>query len=240
MFKGLYEACKGFLVTNGPRFTGGSASPVGQGLPAETMYVQTTASGIIIWQKFGPGDTITDWRFYPASNVSFNPSGSTLTSTEAEAAIKEVSNRLDIVAYAERAENTTGLVNNTTTLAQYVILNATVPVTGAYVAHWDYTWSLNDTNQDFIAELRVNTSVIYDHVQEPKDAGGTGVTLPTFNGQGNGNTGTSQRYGYSKSKVVNLNAGANTVSLFFTASASNDRAAIYTGEVRLEKFNGVG
>ena len=137
--------------------------------------------------------------------------------------------------YAETTLNDAGLVKNTQVFEVYETLNANVPVTGDYKILWTYVWSLNDASNDFVGQVRVNGTVIYDHIQEPKDAGGTGVTLPNTDG-GNTNTGTNQRHVLTAHEVINLTAGANTIDIQFRCSTNNDRAAIYRARISIEKF----
>lgn len=146
----------------------------------------------------------------------------------------QINNILANLFYTDQ-QSFTGLINDTNTLEEYNTFTANVPVTGLYKVEWDYTWSLNDTAQDFISELRVGTSVIYNHIQEPKDSAGTGITLPNTDG-GTDNSGTSQRYGYHRSKVLLLNAGNNDISVYFRGSANNDKATIYEAEFSIKKW----
>lgn len=53
------EAEQGFLVENGPFYTGGESSPVGLDLPVSTLYCQNTSTGIVVWRKYGIGTN--DW-----------------------------------------------------------------------------------------------------------------------------------------------------------------------------------
>jgi hypothetical protein len=56
-----HENDQGFLVTDGPFFTGGPSSPVGLDLPeGQIFYVQSVAGGFVLWDKVGP--LTTDWR----------------------------------------------------------------------------------------------------------------------------------------------------------------------------------
>lgn len=57
----------------GPFYTGGPSSPVGLDLSVNTFYVQNTGSRCIVWQKFGAG--VNDWVIFPASDISFDPTG---------------------------------------------------------------------------------------------------------------------------------------------------------------------
>lgn len=66
------EAEQGFLVENGPFYTGGTASPVGLDLPTGTFYLQTTGSGVLIFRKFGVN--ATDWRQLSAQDIPFDVS----------------------------------------------------------------------------------------------------------------------------------------------------------------------
>lgn len=132
---------------------------------------------------------------------------------------------------------TSGLVNNTNTLENFFQLSTTVPETGNYKISCSYSWSLNDGSADFIGELILDGSTqIYDHRQEPKDTGGTGITLPNTGG-GNTNTGTDQRHPADFSDVINLTAGAHTIDLNFAGSAAGDAAAIYRAAIMIERWN---
>lgn len=54
-----HEVSQGLLVENGPFYTGGSASPVGQDMPTSTLYLQHSDQGVIVWRKYGTGTS--DW-----------------------------------------------------------------------------------------------------------------------------------------------------------------------------------
>jgi hypothetical protein len=147
----------------------------------------------------------------------------------------EISYDPSVLNYVDTALNDAGLVKNTQTFEVYMTLNANVPIAGDYKVTWSYQWSLNDASNDFVAELRENGNVVWDHIQEPKDAGGTGINLPNTDG-GNTNTGTSQRYGFTMHDIFTLSAGANAFDVQFRCSANNDRAAIYKGRISIEKW----
>jgi len=53
------DADYGFLVNNGPFFTGGASSPVGLDLPVGTIYGQTASTGLKLWRKYNTG--VNDW-----------------------------------------------------------------------------------------------------------------------------------------------------------------------------------
>jgi len=77
---------------DGPFYTGGATSPIGQGLPFNTVYCQTLAAGQLIWKKVGAGDTASDWRKYSAQDVGFADGGSTFksASTNVKLALEEL------------------------------------------------------------------------------------------------------------------------------------------------------
>ena len=228
-----FEVDEGFLMTDGPFYTGGVASPVGLNLPELTFYSQTTAAGVLIWRKFGAG--VNDWRQLSAQDIPFDPTGSSLTSTETDTALKELSSTLGVSEYTDTVLDTTGLLSNSKTPFTYLSLTANVPVTGDYKVDWVYLWSLNTASQDFIADLRVNGTTIFHHQQEPKDAAGSGVVLPQTTG-GTQNSGTDQRHPVSMSEVINLTAGSNTIDIQFYSSNNNNRASIYRGRISINKW----
>jgi hypothetical protein len=144
-------------------------------------------------------------------------------------------NNLINLLYADTAVETSGIINQTTTLENFMTLTTNIPVAGNYKVDWSYVWSLNSTSQDFIAEMRVGGVTIWEHQEEPKDSAGTGITLPIIGG-GSTNTGTDQRYNNSMQEVVNLPAGNIDIELFFAASGTNQEAAIYRGRISIEKW----
>lgn len=54
-----FESENGFLVEDGPYYTGGTTSPFGLDLPIETYYLEETDKGLFVWNKFGTG--VNDW-----------------------------------------------------------------------------------------------------------------------------------------------------------------------------------
>jgi hypothetical protein len=58
-YANAHEAEDGYLVTGGPFFTGGTASPVGLDLPVATIYVQTLSTGVVLWKHNSA--TASDW-----------------------------------------------------------------------------------------------------------------------------------------------------------------------------------
>ena len=98
-----YEAENGFLVENGPFYTGGSSSPVGLDLPTKTLYLQTTASGILLWRKFNTG--VNDWRQLSAQDIPFDKTGLKFNATDIRSALDELRNNtiLPLVALTSSA-----------------------------------------------------------------------------------------------------------------------------------------
>ena len=132
-----------------------------------------------------------------------------------------------------RSEN--GLINQTTTLEDFLTLTTNLPEDGTYEIGWHYEWSFNDAGQDFIAEVDIDGTVISNHRQEPKDVGGTGVVLPVIGG-GTANTGTNQRHIESGVDIqAGLTAGSTTIRIRFAGSQANDEAAIYRARIYIRR-----
>ena len=128
-------------------------------------------------------------------------------------------------------------INNTQILTTWLSLTITVPTTGDYDLDWFYNWSHNDGAQDFIGNVRLDGNIVAEHVQEPKDVAGTGVTLSVVGG-GTQNSGTSQRYAYSGFLPnQNLTAGVHTLLIEWAGSQNNDRATIYRGSLRAKRIS---
>lgn len=69
-----YEVENGFLVEDGPFYTGGAISPVGLDAPTNTVYTQHDATGITFWKKYGA--LTTEWRPYSAQDIrALDPEG---------------------------------------------------------------------------------------------------------------------------------------------------------------------
>lgn len=121
------------IEDDGPFITGGPSSPVGLNLPTLTMYIQNTASGIIIWEKFNTG--INDWRIFPASKIGFDSSG-------VEGTFATVQDAIVDIKLKHFGENYTfNKINNfTTTNASFqtaISITSTAPA-GTYRANWRY------------------------------------------------------------------------------------------------------
>lgn len=131
-------------------------------------------------------------------------------------------------------------INQTTTFETYLELNTTIPETGNYDIDWRYVWSFNDGAQDFRARILLDGSPIStfnEHVQEPKDAAGTGINLLNTAG-GSSNSGTNQRHRLSDFEpAVNLTAGSHTITIQWAGSQANDEATIYEGAIRIKRVS---
>lgn len=133
--------------------------------------------------------------------------------------------------------STTGLINQTTTFDDYLILTTTVPETGNYKISWSYTWSYNNGGDDFNARIQIdNSTTIMEHKQEPKDTAGTGESLSTTAG-GTVNSGTNQKHLASGFDIVNLTSGSHTIDLDFSSTTANAEATIYRGILTIEKWS---
>lgn len=158
-----YEITEGLIInqenggdiTEGPFYTGGPTSPVGQDLPYNTFYIQTQASGkVLIWQKVGA--TANDWRQLSAQDVLFDPSGVVGNSpdltgvTQLQAAVATLANRNFGKEYAY-ADN--GIF--TTTSATYVdalSFSGTFPGGTYRIA---YSYGVTNSKENTNCEVRV-------------------------------------------------------------------------------------
>lgn len=159
--------------TDGPFYTGGSASPVGLDLPERTIYTQNTATGCRIWQKFGAGTS--DWRLYPSDAVSFDPTllaDADLAGTNVLAALYELGIRpygKDFVQQSKAvSESTTG-----TAFATYDTLNCVVPTGVSPVNKYKFTANIiyrgSVSNQDILMQFVFGALVLKFVQIEPKD-----------------------------------------------------------------------
>ena len=138
--------------------------------------------------------------------------------------------------YRAFINRTDGEINQLSTFREYSSLAVSIPETGDYKVSWSYTWSVNATNQDFIARIQIDDSTkIMDHQQEPKDTGGTGVVLPNTEG-GSSNTSTNQRYQCSGFFIINMTIGNHTIDLDYKGSAFDIEPAIYKSSLSIERW----
>jgi len=131
----------------------------------------------------------------------------------------------------------TGLINNGTAFAQYMRLNFDIPQTGLYEILWSYTWSLNNGSNDFRGEVIMDNTLYLDareHRQEPKDAAGSGETLPVVGG-GTQNSGTDQRMKVSEFDAQTITAGSHFIDINFACSNAGNRAAIYGARISVKR-----
>lgn len=129
----------------------------------------------------------------------------------------------------------TGLINQTTTFEDYVILTFVAPETGSYRFDWHYLWSYNSTSSDFRAEILLDTTKLLEHREEPQDSGGSGVVLNNTSG-GTNNTGTDQKRQESGFCIEeNLSAGTHTFKIQFCGSSNNQEATIYNAHLAVTR-----
>lgn len=150
-------------------------------------------------------------------------------------AIGKLQARTALLFYGEFSKNETGLLNATTTEADFLTLNATTPVAGNYRIDWAYSWSGNDGAQDCIVRLYSGTTLLWEQVQEPKDTAGTGITVPNTAG-GNTDSGTNQRHLVSTFDILSLPSGANEFRITLDSSGVGDNNTVYKGVIAIKKW----
>lgn len=117
--------------------------------------------------------------------------------------------------FATDAESLGQSVNNVAAPLLKVRLTTPVIPAGEYRIGWSYTWGLSNTANDFQAIIEENdTTIIYTHRQEPKDA----ATTQQNPGGGFGNR--------------TLIAGVHTFDLEFQPIVGGDEARI--AQARIE------
>ena len=123
-----------------------------------------------------------------------------------------------------------------TSFVERLSLNTTIPSTGNYKISWTYEWSVNSTQNDFEARIQVdNSTTILNHIQEPKDSGGSGVTVINLDG-GTFNSGTDQRHVESGFDIINLTSGSHVIDLDMANQVNGTEATIYKAIISIEEF----
>jgi len=129
-------------------------------------------------------------------------------------------------------------INNTDVLAVHNSIAFTNTEFGLYEIDWGFLWSLNFGGDDFIGEIRVDGTAIWQFRQEPKDVtGGEGIVLALVGG-GTEQTGTNQRSSNSDFDVVPLNPGPHTIELLWSCApgGGGDRATIYQSKLLVKQI----
>jgi len=140
--------------------------------------------------------------------------------------------------YSRPGQTTEGLINQTTTLEEYLRLTFTPRDDDNYLLSGYWERSLNDGSQDIIvvAEIRevvgdVLVATLSNVQVEPKDVGGGGLVLNTISGGvigGNVNSGTNQRETDSFCDNVDLTGGTQYyLRIQWSGSNVNIEATLY-------------
>ena len=171
-----FDLDQGIILTDengneGPFYTGGPSSPIGLDLPEKTIYAQNTVSGIILWVKYG--SLSSEWRKYPAVDISFDPSLVDISNTNVQGAIEALASRNYGKDFAEQikevSESTSG-----GTFDVYDTLNFTVNDTSGtnkYRLSFNYFWGHSSASNDIRVEHRLDGVNIFQMRQEPGDQG---------------------------------------------------------------------
>lgn len=138
--------------------------------------------------------------------------------------------------FKDYVNSSTSLANQTNNYDDYISLSTTIPSAGLYKISWSYTWSINTTNNDFLARVQVdNSTTIFSHQQEAKDSAGTGTIVANTSG-GTTNTSTNQKYLAAGFDIVSLTAGGHTIDLDFAGEVNNLEPTIYRAILTIEEW----
>lgn len=125
-----------------------------------------------------------------------------------------------------------GIINNTGAIFNIDNLPFDIPEAGKYQVGLSYVWSYDSTTGDIqvVSELtkQDNTVVeVLSHREEPQDAGGIGVDLPTTLLGVNDNTGTDQKRPSTFVFNFDLVEGTHSLSFDFRGTQAGAEATIY-------------
>lgn len=146
-----FDSENGFVISDGPYLYGGASSPVGLDYPTDTIYFQTTASGVLIWRKFGAG--VNDWRRLSAQDIPFSPVTG-ITATDTQAAIEVHGSRhsvdgVDPTVLVTTTAQTTGATTTTSTEFTQLSDMTITPAAGNYLVFFSTT-ATNGTNNAIV------------------------------------------------------------------------------------------
>ena len=146
-----------------------------------------------------------------------------------------VAGTVNAAPFTDRARTNTPAATQSTSYQNYLRLTVNVPETGLYEIKWDSTWSLNNTQSNFLARVQIDdTNTIDEFAREPQDAGGVGILVDSLEGA-SFNSGTDQRYKYNGFEEVILTQGQHTVDLDLACQTANQRATFYRGIIKITK-----
>lgn len=127
--------------------------------------------------------------------------------------------------------------SQSTTFFDYLAGNIDLPEDGDYLVTVSFIWSLNNTQNDFRSRLLIGGATFYEQQQEPKDAGGAGITVNRIDQAGTLNTGTNQRHlGTFQNVLVGATAGVTNFQLQLAGSANNHEACMYQGSIVVRRI----
>jgi len=166
-----FEVRDGFLVEDGPFYTGGTSSPVGLGLPFNTVYCQTLAAGHLIWKKVGAGDLAADWRQYSAQDVpmdisTLDGSSPDLTgNTTVFDSLSTLSNRL-FGSFFGAGRSNPNFQTTSATFVDALVLNIPNARAGKYILSWSYRTYNTKNNTDNQTEVRFNDLALVNNLSD--------------------------------------------------------------------------
>jgi len=139
-------------------------------------------------------------------------------------------------SYEQTAVRTDPLLHQATTFQPYLVMTATVPVTGDYVFFMTHRFSLNATNVNFESHLEIGGDFFLINHVEPQDSFGAGIDVNDTDG-GTTNTGTDNfQTRTAFKKFIGLTAGTHTFTLEFRGQTANQEATIYEAEMYLKRL----
>lgn len=215
-----HEADNGFLITDGPFYTGGTASPIGLDLPTGTFYLQDTASGVLIYRKFGAN--VADWRQLSAQDVPFDvapviarsPDLTGLTTTQEVG--EALANRL-FGSFFGIGRFNNNFQSVSATYEDAFVVNISNPRRGRYLLFWSYRQNNSKSNTDSQTQARFNDLAL---VTNTVLGNATSVQTPLGGGLG------EQFSGFGEFSILDL---ANLkLSLAIQRTSGNGGARINT------------
>ena len=131
-----------------------------------------------------------------------------------------------------------GGTTEVTTPADYVSFVTTPPTQGNYIIEWSYIWSGNSPSNDIEVQILLDGIEISTHVQEPKDSGGSGASLPNLSGGNDLNSGTNQRLpAMGRFIAENMTSGTHTIKITVASSSPGTVVSLYNSLITIKQLN---
>lgn len=126
-----------------------------------------------------------------------------------------------LTGFIFEAESASVVTHNSTTFLEKLTASTGAIEAGDYILFWSYNWNADTTTTSFVAQLEQDdTTVLMDHVQEPKDNTGDFA-----------NTGSDQQHNASGFIPLTLGAGTYQFDIDFRTETATTEVSMWNARL---------